>query len=270
MLQLPAIRELAHYLLDYKKCRFAGAELALDSDFYHVPEHPDGKSLDDVFNELENPKSWIALYNIETHPDYQAFLNDVIADVLPRVEKEQGKIFAVQGFMFISSPPSFTPFHIDRENNFWIQLRGRKIMTVFDNSDRDLVSADALEGFVLRRSLRGVRLQEDAVAKGHRFDVGPGDGVYFPSTSPHMTESTSDWVEPGNAVSISLGVVFYTEFTRRQARNHHANHLLKKLGLHPGPVPVRPPLSHWKSALGYCYGMARSLLTSYKPPPGSL
>ena len=270
MLQLDAIEKLAAYLVDHDKCRFAGEKLALDSKFHHVGEHPEGKSLQQVFAELEQPESWVALYNIETHPEYRRFLQEVIEGVRPEIEKEQGRIMDVQGFMFISSPPSVTPFHIDRENNFWIQLRGRKQMTVFDNSDREIVPGEVVESFILRRSLRDVRLDQSFIDKGHKFDVAPGDGVYFPSTSPHMTQSETDWVTPGDGVSISLGIVFYTDFTRRQARIHQFNHLLRKLGMSPEPVPTRPPLNSLKCTLGYFYALARKWLTGYQPPPGAM
>lgn len=270
MLQLDAIEKLAESLMEHGKCRFAGAKLALDSKFHHVGEHPEGKTLQQVFAELESPESWVALYNIETNPDYKKFLFEVIEGVRPEIEKEQGRIMDVQGFMFISSPPSVTPFHIDRENNFWIQLKGRKLMTVFDNSDREIIPAQVVENFILRKSLKEVRLEQGFVEKGHAFDVAPGDGVYFPSTSPHMTQTDTEWVTPGDGVSVSLGIVFYTDFTRKQARIHQFNHLLRKLGITPRPVPTRPPLNSLKGMLGYLYALVRKLLLGYKPPPGAM
>jgi hypothetical protein len=51
-----------------------------------------------------------------------------------------------------------TPFHIDRENNFWLQIRGRKTLTLWDHRDRSVVPAEAVERFILFGDLDDVRL----------------------------------------------------------------------------------------------------------------
>lgn len=47
-----------------------------------------------------------------------------------------------------------------------------------------------------------------------------------------MTRSEPGWVLPGDGVSISIGVGFYTDVTRRSANVHAWNHLLRRLGFH--------------------------------------
>jgi hypothetical protein len=131
------------------------------------------------------------------------------------VEREQGPISLETGFVFISAPPSVTPFHIDRENNFWLQMKGRKTLNVWEPTDRAVVASSEVDNFILYGS--NVTLREGYKERSHEFDVGPGDGVYFPSTSPHMTRTDNAWVRPGDGVSMSIGVNFYTHRTRRRA-----------------------------------------------------
>ena len=45
----------------------------------------------------------------------------------------------LEGFIFVSSPGSVTPYHIDPERNFLLQVRGNKTMHMFDGSDRSLL-----------------------------------------------------------------------------------------------------------------------------------
>jgi hypothetical protein len=111
---------------------------------------------------------------------------------------------------------------------------------VWDRQDREVVSADAVEKFLLTGALEDVRLEEPLRARGRVFESGPGDGVFFPSTSPHMTTSDASWVAPGNGVAASMGVVFYTSETLRDARVHLCNRALKRLGL-PAAYPGRHP-----------------------------
>jgi mannose-6-phosphate isomerase-like protein (cupin superfamily) len=217
LMQLPALAELARRLVPTRQCRFITPGSAQDSVFHHAPEDPAGRGIEEIFRRVEESGSWVALYNVETDPTYRAFLSEVTAAVRPLVDPQQPGMFNVGGFIFISAPPSVTPFHIDRENNFWLQVRGRKTINVWDHTDRHVVAARTVEDFIVYAGLEEVCLKPGFCERSHEFDVGPGDGVYFPSTSPHMTRTDSSWVRPGDGVSISIGVVFYTDVTRRSA-----------------------------------------------------
>lgn len=269
LLQRPALEAVAHELVPTQQCRFIAADSTQGSAFDHSASHERGHSIADVFARIEQPGSWVALYNVETVPRYRALLAEIIASVQPLIAREQPGVFNVGGFVFISAPPSVTPFHIDRENNFWLQIAGRKLMSVFDARDRDLVSQRDLEDFIAHGSLDKVRLPEALRSRAHDFDVGPGDGVYFPSTSPHMTRTTTDWVQPAEGVSISLGVVFYSQTTRQHARVHQFNRALRRAGLNP----AMPGQSRWRDALkaplGWALTAARARTGRYQPPPGA-
>lgn len=270
LMQLDRLAQLAHDLMPSKQCRFIRPGTTQTSEFFHTPKTPDGLGIDEVFARIDEPGSWVALYNVQTDPNYAGFLDEVMASAQPLIADEQPGVFRVAGFIFISAPPSVTPFHIDRENNFWLQIRGRKTMTVFDHTDRDVVPARDVENFIVEGTLRNVRLDPALRDRGKDFDVGPGDGVYFPATSPHMTRTTTDWVRPGDGVSISIGVVFYSATTRRQAQIHQCNRLLRKLGLRPGfPGPAKTLGDAIKAPLGRAIAASRARLRGYVAPPGA-
>ncbi len=269
LMQLPRLARLAHDLMPSRQCRFIRPGSTQTSEFFHTPKTPDGQDIDTVFARIEEPGSWVALYNVQTDPHYAGFLDDVMASARPLIEPSQPGLFRLAGFIFISAPPSVTPFHIDRENNFWLQIRGRKTMTVFDHRDRAVVSAREVEEFIVHGSLAKVRLDPALREHGREFDVGPGDGVYFPATSPHMTRTTTEWVRPGDGVSISIGVVFYTAVTRHLARVHQCNRVLRELGLQPN----FPGTSAWRDALkapiGRAIAASRVRWRSHVAPPGA-
>jgi hypothetical protein len=83
-----------------------------------------------------------------------------------------------------------------------------------------------------------------------------------------MTRTTTDWVKPGDGVSISVGVVFYTRHTYRQANIHAANYLLRKVGLDP----AMPGQNAFTDALKFWMGRATTWFArtfrGYKPVPG--
>lgn len=240
LLQLDELAKLAKVLSATGQCRFIAPDTAQDAPFEHRGADPAGRAIDEVFARIEEPGSWVALYNVETHPPYRALLEEITASVRPLVEREQPGMFNVGGFIFVSAPPSVTPFHIDRENNFWLQIRGRKVMNVWEPTDTHVVSEIDREAFIVNAALDNVRMKSGDRERSHEFDVGPGDGVYFPSTSPHMTRSDPSWVRPGDGVSVSIGVVFYTDVTRRAARLHILNRVFRRFGLNPSVPGARP------------------------------
>ncbi|HJV95330.1 MAG TPA: cupin domain-containing protein, partial [Albitalea sp.] len=268
LMQLPQLAQLAGRLMASGQCRFmapgATQASALASVLHEAS--PDGRGIDEVFSHIERPGTWVALYNVETDPAYRAFLDEVMASVRSLLTGRQPGIFKVSGYVFISAPPSVTPFHIDRENNFWLQLCGRKTINVWDATDREVVAAKDVEDFVIFGSLDGVRLKDSVRSRSHEFQCGPGDGVYFPSTSPHMTQ-----VLPGDGVCVSMGVVFYTQVTRRHARVHQVNHVLRRLGLSPRSPGESLRLDRLKAPFGYLLALARKGRRGrgFVPPPGS-
>ena len=284
LFQVAELAQLAKELVPFKQCRFIRPGISQASSFMHDSEHPDGRGIDEVFQHIEVPGSWIALYNIEVIPRYADLLASVVDTMRPHLEREQPGIFNINGFAFISAPPSVTPFHIDRENNIWLQLHGRKTMNVWDHTDRVVVPADAVEDFIVDRSLRKVRLKDEFRPRSHQFETRPGDAIYFPSTSPHMTRSKVDGTGPGDRLSISIGVTFYTAATREVARIHQVNRLMRKCGLSPSYPRESPVADAVKSAIGGFVGASRarlgtararfiSMATSrrmrHTPPPGS-
>jgi hypothetical protein len=280
LLQLAELERLAHDLTPLRQCRFVRPGITQASSFVHADTHPDGRGIDEVFRRIEEAGSWVALYNVEAIPRYAVLLAEILDTVRPLVEREQGKTFMETGFIFVSAPPSVTPFHIDRENNFWLQLHGRKTMSVWPNTDRVAVPAEAIEDYIVAHSAKKVQFREELRARSHEFDVGPGDGVYFPSTSPHATRSERGWVQPGDGVSISFGVNFYTDATRRTARVHQVNRLMRKnFGLLPTSPGESRTADALKAPLGRLIGVSRQLGRSVvaplrgrsatPPPPGS-
>jgi len=280
LFQVPELVKLGKELALLEQCRFMRPGLTAASTIAHDSRHPDGRSIDEHFERMEEPGSSVALYNIEAIPRYEALLFDIVDTMRAQVEREQPGIFRVNGFVFISAPPSVTPFHIDRENNFWLQLHGRKTLSVWDHADRSIVPAEAVEDFIVTHSLRKVRFKDEFRPLSHEFNARPGDGVYFPSTSPHMTHSEPGWTAPGDRVSISIGVTFYTSVTRETARIHQVNRLLRKCGLSPAYPGGSPEADALKASVGGLVGATRSRLVGMTasarrfkpvttPPPGS-
>ena len=113
-----------------------------------------------------------------------------------------------------------------------------------------------------------MKLRDEHRDKALQFDVGPGDGVYFPSTSPHMTTCGREWTSPGDRVSVSIGINFYTDVTRRAANVHAFNQELRRLKLSPLAPGRSALLDRVKHPLGRSVMALRRLLKGVEPPAG--
>ena len=81
----------------------------------------------------------------------------VLEDTLLSVARARGfnslldaGLTQVEGFLFVSSPHSTTPFHLDSEDNFFVHIHGEKFFTVYDNTDRALVDDAEIERSMTR------------------------------------------------------------------------------------------------------------------------
>lgn len=265
LMQIGRLELLAKSLAKTNQCRFVNPGIEASSPFNHKSTSPDGRSIEEVFRQIETPGSWIALYDVETDPEYREFLTEVMGTVRHLIEPHE-KISDIRGFIFISAHPSVTPFHIDRENNFWLQIRGQKTISLWDRNDRDVVSATDVEKFIVYRSLDNVKLKDEFRKRGYEFRCKPGDGMYFPSTTPHMTHSEPNPVETGDSVAISIGINFYTDRTRRNAYIHTANGVLRRLGMKP--LSPEYGADRLKYFLGRGIVTWRRLSSAYVPPAG--
>ena len=269
LFQIDNLAELAKRLALTDQCRFIKRDTKIDSPFDHTNKNYDGKNIEDVFKHIEESRSWVALYNVQTDEIYRQFIRDMLASAQHLIPN-YNKIFDVRAYLFISAPPSVTPFHIDNENNFWLQIHGRKTLNVWDRHDQEIIPADVVEKFIVNGGdLQKVVFKEENLSKSFEFDSGPGDGVYFPSTTPHMTRSDTSWVNPGNGVTASIGLTFYTPETRKVAYVHSFNNFLRRfLGSQPRPPRQSNNIDRLKYPLGRVLVEMKRSLRNYKLPTG--
>jgi len=234
LFNLPRLMALARCLprhcVDYN----AGA-LAIDQDPEQAPGN--GLSIRETIARIEENASWMVLKNVERDAQYARLLHDCLADVRRFSESLAPGMAAFEGFIFISSPGSITPFHIDPEHNFLAQISGRKQVFMFDARDRELVSERQLERFYSAHPLRNLPYRDAYGRKARKFNLAPGQALYLPQNGPH-------WVRNGDAVSISFSMTFRSALSRRRSRLYQFNDRLRAFGLQPYPVGHSP----WRDA----------------------
>lgn len=229
LLTLPRIAKLAsdmpRDLIEYNS---GAANISQD------PDKVQSVDLDpvEVVNRIETAGAWMVLKRIEKMPEYRALLEDTLLSVARArgfKSLDEAGFSQVEGFLFVSSPNSTTPFHLDGEDNFFVQIHGDKTFAIFDN--RDGAIADNAQVEYCTTKHRNVPYNDSFKSRGVEYQLVGGDGCYVPYQWPH-------WVKTAGSYSISMAVTWKTAEVRRLNDLHTFNSMLRGLGL-PQSAPGR-------------------------------
>ena len=201
-----------------------------------------GLSIGETIRTIDENRSWAVLKNIETEAPYRDLLMGLLGELDPVVEPRTGAMLTPQGFIFISSPGSITPFHFDPEHNILLQLRGSKVMNVWPAGDERFAHRVEHERYHTGGH-RNLPWRDGFDGGQQRVPLAPGDAVLMPVMAPHF-------VANGDAPSISLSITWRSEWSYRESEAHAANAALRRMGLDPA-MPPRWPSYAWAKTVGW-------------------
>jgi hypothetical protein len=231
LLELDSVRELARSL------ETRPGELYADIDVTRVEQRWDESSRPEVstasvIDDIAASNAWIIIRRAELDPRYRVLLERGMAEIraasggrLPQSLRKENAI------IFVTSPRRISTYHIDRECNFILQIRGEKQIYIYDQNDREVLPEEELERFWAIDN-NAATYKPQYQDRGQMFHLRPGDGVHVPVNAPH-------WVQNGDNISITLSLNFqFTDMER--ANKYRANYYLRKLGVDPAPLGKYP------------------------------
>lgn len=221
---LPRLIELSQ-ALDPAAVEYNAGQIPVSMDPKLTPRT--GLGIQETIRRIEECNSWMVLKFVERDPAYRDLLLQCLDEVKVYSEALRPGMTLPQGFIFISSAGSVTPYHMDPEHNFLLQIRGDKTMSVFDGGDRSLLSEEQLEQFY-GGAHRNMVFKDEYQARAFTFQLKPGDGLHVPVTFPHH-------VRVGAAFSVSFSITFRTPDLDRRALIYEMNNRLRRRGYHPVP-----------------------------------
>jgi len=215
-----------------------------DLDRLHQSQR-NGLSIEQTIENIQTSNSYIMVRSPETDPSFADLHRGLLSDVEAVIQGRRAGRKALDSmlYMFIASPNSVTPFHIDRYSTFLMQFRGSKTVTVFPALDPRVVNAKDCEDYVAYRAKRGPQWNPASEAYGTTFEFAPGEALHIPFVAGHHVRNGAD------DVSISLSIIFKTDETERMRKammfNRKARMLLSPLGM----APSLAGQSAWKDAM---------------------
>lgn len=241
-----------------KLTRWHSADIPVGTDFSTAAkEHANGKSLLQTLETIDSAASWVYLQQIEKDPEYAGLVREVLGSLAPQISQPGQNMSDFHGWVFISSPGAVTPYHMDHETNFLLQIRGAKSVSVWDPRDRSVLAEEELEHFHGAWSLSRTQYRDSLSAKARVFEANPNTGVFMPFTAPHA-------VKNGPEVSITLSLTFLTDDNRRESAAFAANNRLRQMGMSPPPVGRHPWLDYAKGRGYGAWSEARQRVQSLR------
>ena len=198
LFQLPRLVELAKSM-PRDRIEFNSGKVAVGVKPEDVPKID--RPAEEVIRSIETANAWMVIKFVEQDPEYRDLLARFVEEANTAAGKRPGEYSDLQGFIFISSANSTTPFHVDAEENILIQIRGDKFVRTFENADRALVSEEQLE---ISPSKHRIDPYEDWFeTRATLHTLKPGDALHMPYAIPH-------WVSTGSTYSISMAMTWKT------------------------------------------------------------
>ena len=225
LFSLPRLVELAQRLPE-SLVEYNAGEVPIGLDPARTPRN--GLSPEETIRRIEECRSWLVLKSVQQDPAYARLLDECLAEVRAASVRLTEGMQDPHAFIFVSSPEAVTPYHMDPEENFLLQIRGTKTMSVFDPADRSIISEPEFERF-FSGAHRNLAYRDDYQRKARLFELTPGVALHVPFAAPH-------WVQNGPAVSVSFSITFNTRASSRISHAHRVNGQLRRWGIQPAPV----------------------------------
>ncbi len=233
LFELPNLVELTRRMPDHGEHYWSNGKVSVENTW---SEGTNGRqSLQDTITNIEHNNSIVILKHTEQDPVYAPVLQSTLATLIDLSgDAMRSDVMIGEVLILVSSPGRVTPYHMDSEVNFLLQVAGDKWFHIFDQTDRTLVTDRELEEFYVV-SKNCVVYRPECTDQCNKYDLHAGYGVHVPVCAPH-------WVQNRNNISVALSVNYELRSVERLQKVHRFNRRLRNLGMNPAP----PRFTTWR------------------------
>jgi hypothetical protein len=224
LFELDSLIELSRRMPDHRDTYWSNGKVKIDEGW---SAGTTGRtSLQDTIANIATNDSIVILKHTEQDPVHGPVLQEFLGRVVQLAgEQMRGDVTIGETLILISSPNRLTPYHMDAETNFLVQVRGDKWFHVFDQN-ATVTDFEREQYFV--GDISSAVYKEDRQKHAVTYDLHAGYGVHVPVCAPH-------WVQNKNNVSVAISVNYELRSVERLKRIYRVNHRLRRLGIVPRP-----------------------------------
>jgi hypothetical protein len=238
LLSLASLKELTHRL---GPAHVYWSNGAVNFDDRWEKGADDRRSPGEIMDGIEASASLVMLRSVVNDPIVGPLMRDVLTQLVALVgPKLRDDIICARATILIASPHRITPYHIDADVNFLMQIAGSKLFCVHDGTDRTVITDAELEAYFAGDANAAI-YREARRQDARHYALGPGDGAHVPALTPH-------WAENGDEVSIAISFNFDLRSAHRVAAIHKINRRLRQIGGHPTGPRMHGPWDGLKHA----------------------
>ena len=260
LFELPSLLALARRMPDHRDTYWSNGKPRLDDRWER--NSAARLSLEDTITGIAGNNSMVILKHAEQDAVYAPLLRAFLARVVDLVGDVMRRDIAVgEVLILLSSPDRLTPYHMDAEVNFLVQLTGGKTVHVYDHTDPDLVTHHERERY-FAGDHNSAALRKGKHKPVMAVELNAGAGVHIPVFAPH-------WVQTHTDVSVALSVNYELRSVKRLERLYRANRVLRRAKLMPSAPGESPLRDRAKTLLSGTLTAAARLRHPPQPtPPG--
>lgn len=253
LLSMDAIRDLA-LRLPRAKVFFSSGELDIGDDFDNAHRtKTTGLSLEETLANMEAAGSYLFIREPNHDPEYDGLFRELLTEVREFKDALDPGVTEAMLYMFVASPGSQTPFHVDRYQTFLFQISGTKVVSLWDRNDARVVSDAQMDALFAFDKEGEPAYRPGVETLSTPFEMEPGDGLHIPLGAPHAVVS-------GDEVSVGLSIIFRTAASERLAAAHRYNHGQRRKGRTPRPAGSSATVDGAKQAMLRAKDAARRVL----------
>ena len=224
LLELPSLIELADRLEKYDGCYWSNGPVKVSDGWEQGADRR--RTLRKTIEDIAVNDSLVMLKFVVHDPIAGPFFRDLLATIVKLAGPKMADDVRIgRATILIASPHRITSYHIDADINYLFQVAGDKSFSVFDQSDRTLLTDEELERY-FDGDFGAARYRPARQHEATEHDLEAGAGAHVPCLAPH-------WARNGSEVSIAVSCNFDLESAERQALVYKANRRLRSLRLNP-------------------------------------
>lgn len=159
---------------------------------------------------------WVMLGALARVEPFRTMATEVAAPWRDATAETEGGLRERFASVFVASPGSVVPLHIDYQHNVLAQIAGTKQVTI------GRIPEETIEECVTS-GVRNLRVPPETT---ETFVLRPGEGLFVPACTPHSVVGLE-------GISISLSSMWVTTWAQREHMARYWNARLRRLGLRP-------------------------------------
>jgi hypothetical protein len=214
-------------------------------------------TLDDALDAMEERQAYVVVNNPEIDREYRPVIEGLLGELACCTDSLEPFMNWYSTYLFISAHHSVTPYHMDREMNFLLQIRGTKTVRLWNPSDDEVMTPAQKDELLSYAGEARPQYHDGLASKAMVYELKPGLGVHHPYIAPHL-------VHTGPELSISLAITFRTRQSDVWRDAHRLNHSLRAWGIHPTSVRKSMLIDRTKAKAVSAVRWARTLMRKKK------